>query len=385
MTMIDLRANCVLQCKMNENAATPWVNNKEQQAVELVSNTDFADNSIWDWSAANWSWVSPPGRAMFQVVAPGPPLFGNLIQDIGAVNGKKYVVVYVVAGLLGAVTVTPYVGGTAGTTRSANGIYTEIITAGAGNSNLIFSGYTPGATGTLYVTFAYCVCLTDYPRTGAFKNLAGCKTSENDITGKINGGLDFGGTGADHIKVFDEGAVEFPNATDDFTIAVWLKRDRTTWIEHFLDKRDDSNDGWVFYSAYPWPTFRIQTTEVWVDAEIPADGQWHFVCLPVHRTSGNTMFYVDNVAHDDAPQDLTGIAMSISRPMVLGDNSKTQGSPFSYDGGMDNVMIFDKCLSEAEMDFLWNGGDGTEHLVGVARSKVGASLVHSNLLGKGLI
>lgn len=57
-------------------------------------------------------------------------------------------------------------------------------------------------------------------------------------------------------------------------------------------------------------------------------------------------------------------------------------SPGNFDGWIDNFMVFDDLLAQAEIDFLYNHGLGTERLKSVARPLVGGSLAGGR---KGLV
>jgi len=56
-----------------------------------------------------------------------------------------------------------------------------------------------------------------------------------------------------------------------------------------------------------------------------------------------------------------------------------------WDGKLDNIMIFNKILTQDEVNWLYNGGNGRESpIAGIARPLVGGSLTSSSLVGKGL-
>ena len=92
----------------------------------LVTNGAFTTDS--DWTKNAWTINTTSGRA----VAAGA-ITSDIEQSISITNGKQYVVHFVIV-TISAGSVTPRLGGTAGTARSAVGSYTEIITAGAGGS-----------------------------------------------------------------------------------------------------------------------------------------------------------------------------------------------------------------------------------------------------------
>ena len=128
-----------------ERIRTPW-NRPEvvedtfvNQAAELT-NGNFLSDTGWSkgssWTIANGfaSWVAGSTDTMY--------------QSVNAVSGATYQVTYTLFNYVGAGSLTPSIGATAGTARSAPGTYTDnIVSAGANPSRLTF---TPGAGGTSF-------------------------------------------------------------------------------------------------------------------------------------------------------------------------------------------------------------------------------------------
>lgn len=109
--------------------------------VEKVTNGDFASGASWTTGAG---WAIAAGTANATASSAG------LTQSITFSPGRSYTVVFTLSGFA-AGTVTPrFTGGTTvtGTARSANGTYTETITAhSGGNTTLEFLG--AGFTGSI--------------------------------------------------------------------------------------------------------------------------------------------------------------------------------------------------------------------------------------------
>lgn len=101
--------------------------------ADLVTNGGFASD-ISGWTATGWTWGS--GK-----VAHGSGNTSALSQDVGAVAGDTYQVSYALTITTGSV--TPSLGSTNGTTRTASGTYFEDIECGEADGVLRF---TPTST-----------------------------------------------------------------------------------------------------------------------------------------------------------------------------------------------------------------------------------------------
>ncbi|MBA7602774.1 hypothetical protein ES703_09870 [subsurface metagenome] len=364
--MIDLRPNCVAQFKMNDNAANPWVVGLNGVPTELVTDGSFEDNDpAWTWGTG-WVRAYPPWKAKFS----GSDV-GYLEQDIEAIQGQKYLVVFKILNNTAPVqTITPYVGGQAGTGVTSLGFHFEVITAADSSGILKFRGSGSGGTSTS-IDNIFCICLDDYPLTGVFSDAAGNPfTSAHSVAGKINTALEFDGSD-DYIEVFDEGALEFPNDTDDFSIAIWFKPGSLGVTDYLLDKRDAANDGWRLY-IYSDNRIVFQLAGVpggaYVISNAITDVNWHLIVVVIDR-DGNGQIYIDNVASGN-PANVSGKPMSIANNLFIG--SSYYGNDL-FTGKMDVTAFFDKAFSEEEIAFLWNEGEGRENL-NIARPLVGGSL-----------
>jgi hypothetical protein len=108
------------------------VNGSSADAVELVTNGTFAADASW---TKGTGWTISAGVASSDGSQSAD---SDLTQDQagGLVqNGVAYQVTYTITRSAG--TITPYVGGTAGTTRSTAGTFTETIYAGASQALLM--------------------------------------------------------------------------------------------------------------------------------------------------------------------------------------------------------------------------------------------------------
>ena len=74
------------------------------------------------------------------------------------------------------------------------------------------------------------------------------------------------------------------------------------------------------------------------------------------RDSGTGKIYINGSLDASAPISISSSADSLYIGMDYGDHSDAR----YFNGEIDNVMIFNRVLSDGEVDALYNGGAGTE-------------------------
>jgi hypothetical protein len=96
--------------------------------IELISNGGFDSDTVWT-KGAGWSIAGGVGARAFNVSS------GVISQPVSFVAGRSYSVTWTLLGFVSGVFAPRFQGGTVrtGTTRSANGRYTEVLLANAGN------------------------------------------------------------------------------------------------------------------------------------------------------------------------------------------------------------------------------------------------------------
>ena len=100
---------------------------KNAAGSDLVTNGTFATDTDWT-KGTGWTISAGTSDVDGTQVADS-----DLSQSISVTNGQSYEVTFTISDYT-AGTLTPRIGGTAGTGRTANGTYTEVIVAGAGGS-----------------------------------------------------------------------------------------------------------------------------------------------------------------------------------------------------------------------------------------------------------
>lgn len=151
---------------------------------ELVTNGTFTGNAAGWTLGTNWAYLSNA------VCATTSAAGQKLSQTITPTNGKTYYVVYTVANYSsGDVRVT--LGGTNGTTRNANGTYSELIVSGAG-TDIEFARVTGNFTGCIDDVSVKLVDCWTFETGWTWKQAQACNDGSPDavrqtIAGLVNG------------------------------------------------------------------------------------------------------------------------------------------------------------------------------------------------------
>jgi hypothetical protein len=159
--------------------------------------------------------------------------------------------------------------------------------------------------------------------------------------GQPAGSYDFTGDG-NYIELPNESAFDF---TTQFTVSLWMKS--STAINYYAQLIGKGDSAWAverkeFTNTLTFTTFAPSPSEL-VGSMNVYDGQWHHIAA-VYDGSQKTL-YVDGVVDAQTPYTQT-----VSRNNVnvrLGFNS--QFTVGQYDGIQDDVRIFSRPLSQAEV------------------------------------
>jgi len=101
------------------------------------------------------------------------------------------------------------------------------------------------------------------------------------------------------------------------------------------------------------------------------DGEWHHCVVVMKRDTGITL-YVDTVGSSGGAADTDDLAVTDA---YIG---KYSSSAYWWDGDLDDVRIYNKALTLAEVKSLYNGGRGTESENPTVPAKI--SVKHNEML-----
>ena len=208
-----------------------------------------------------------------------------------------------------------------------------------------------------------------------------------DVSSDVAGGraCTFNGTN----EWVDFGNVYAFERTDPFSVSVWFKT-TATGVQTIMGKLDNSpnargwdlsrsNNGLAFslYSAFDAGNRLLASA---IGFSSASDGQWHHVVVSYDgsSTAMGVSFVVDGVAYVTNPywDTLTGTIVN-AIPFMIGRHYQSV-NPAYFDGEIDDTAIYDKALSLAEAQNIYNGGSpddlsGDANLVGYWRMGDGAT------------
>lgn len=212
---------------------------------------------------------------------------------------------------------------------------------------------------------------------GSIAPHAGVATANTDTfnaTGKISGALDFGGQYA--VEIDDSADFSFGDGTNDsaFSIAAWVYVVNASTSQVILAKADGTTGAevreWVLSIDYHEHLKFVLWDEsansyIFATSGDSLSSGWHFVVATYdggEDESGITI-YVDNI-EDTVNRWHSGTytAMeNLATKVVIGANEQADGNLGNYwRDKIDNVIIFDIELNQANVSALWNDSNGTE-------------------------
>jgi len=199
----------------------------------------------------------------------------------------------------------------------------------------------------------------------------GANTQDRTTTGKINDALNFTG-GTDYIDTNYSFTSVFQ---DSFTINYWLKADNSATAtqntifglsdgsSNFFTSNYRNRDLYYYYRGSD--NNGIFTTAIDV-FPVGTEG-WHMVTVSTENVSATTArstIYFDGVLVKDSgvvPSDMSTYNQVTDLSIGI-FNAATN----PLNGSVDNFCIFDKKLTQKEIDFLYNDGTGTEELSNIS-------------------
>ena len=222
-------------------------------------------------------------------------------------------------------------------------------------------------------------------------------TEDLHTDGKINGALTFNGVD-DYVDCGDKSDYD---STTKLSVMLWAKADiivaaQRSFISKY--KYSDSDDREWYLSVkrdatpvnlgYLRVTFGDPNNGTYesyrnTDNKVFSTESWHLIGFVYDGTlsaADRCKIYVDGVEKASSSSGLVPASLyNGTGKLVIGALDDGRGAFF--DGKADAVMLFDKALSEEDVAFLWNDGNGREHL-SIPRPLVDGSLASGR---KGLI
>lgn len=198
-------------------------------------------------------------------------------------------------------------------------------------------------------------------------------TEDLTTTGKVNDALTFNGT-SDYINTNSDFKSVFQS---DFSISAWIKpTDGQPSVDKGIFGTFDSSPlsgvnlyistvgGEIKFYYSVGSEYKTITASSLLD-----DGQetWHFLVAIAEQVTSTTVklsiYFDGDLAKTDTftcdMGDFSGLETLFIGQMNFNGNPIAEEY---FEGDIDNVMVFDRVLSQSEIDFLYSNGNGTEHL-----------------------
>ena len=198
---------------------------------------------------------------------------------------------------------------------------------------------------------------------------------EVTATGKTNMTPCFDFAGTEAVEVTDAAALSFGNGTTDepFSIAAWVFIGDTSTYQTILSKYDGGVDReWRLYlDLVKRVHFRMYDDDgvagvIKSRTEAALDDGWNFVVATYegNESEDGVNVYVNSVlVEQDRRETGTYTAMTAgSTKLVIGAEYANGSLQHFFQERIDNVILFDSELSQANINDLYADGDGIENL-----------------------
>lgn len=184
----------------------------------------------------------------------------------------------------------------------------------------------------------------------------GAVTGTSVEAGLFNNARVFYKSSEDRVEISDAAILKFES--DDFTVAVWIKKGNLpSYAQGVVSKWDSttSNKAWKLTVQtdgtvdFDVSSDGTSTTAVLQSPLAVTDGEWHL--LTVTKSGTSYRLYIDGGLTDS---DLfgPGTIFSSTASLALGNLSESTSWDSSFDGYIDNVRIYDYQLNADEVSEL---------------------------------
>lgn len=201
-------------------------------------------------------------------------------------------------------------------------------------------------------------------------------------TGLFGSALDLNGNANQYARrPTDDNIYDFESG--DFTLQVWVNLNSISSEQILIEKLyGPDGPGWslTYYArSSKWHFFAFPFAKIYTVDQAIALGVWHQIIL---RRSGTDidLFYDNNTPDWWEQHSVVNPQQPIRDtfyPLLAGKRNELDGHKFALDGKLDEIAIWNRALSDDEIDLLWNGGSGTEIVPSVPEPPVCSSSVNS--------
>jgi len=188
---------------------------------------------------------------------------------------------------------------------------------------------------------------------------ASTNTSNLSIAGKIANAFDFDGA-TEYATLTNNASINFGDV--DFSISCWIKADSHEAYEGFLAKASDYATqkiqyGFIFDGEADLNFVTGDQTDVnWCGNVAINNGTWYHIVGVYDAVNSKSHIYVNNNKTSNEALSLNVAANACD----LYGGCFFNGSGL-FDGIIDEVGIWNRALSDAEVSSLYNGGSGLSY------------------------
>lgn len=190
----------------------------------------------------------------------------------------------------------------------------------------------------------------------------------SSIAGEVSGALLFNGTN-DYLEASDQTYLNI-DANQDLSIDAWVKiSSLNNGVVSLVDKRQDSPlQGYQFFLYNDLLGLQLANNDNFSNyvstTAVPADNKWHLVAVTVDRSPSSSCgtacgtWYLDNrsVGTFD-PSAYNNLSLnSAGIPLLIGTQEPGVGIAEFFNGGLDELEIFNRALNATEVQALYLAG-----------------------------
>ena len=191
----------------------------------------------------------------------------------------------------------------------------------------------------------------------------------------------------DKIFVSNNGELSFNPGFENYTVSAWVKRNSIqTFDGIIMDRSDTYSVGQTSYTLMGdengkfnfiswgggYGGFRVDSPNNYIA------GEWHLVTGVVEGSTA--LLYIDDV--EVMQSNVTPFENNENNEVTIGNWHGTYGWEKPFDGTIDDVRIYNRALSEAEIQQLYSGNNQSFHtsLKGIITDRTNGSPVSNAIV-----
>lgn len=187
--------------------------------------------------------------------------------------------------------------------------------------------------------------------------------------GKVGNAADFEATNEEYLWIADNASLSF-SGNDDFTFVFWCRLESVAAWSQLITKWDWGSNDREYQMYYDDTKERFVggvspngTASTLVDADtlgVPATETWYFIVF-YHDSTNDIISIEVNEGGADTEAHATGIHDDVTEFTVGAQRNNGAAGGAFLDGEIDEVGLWDRVLTDAEMTWLYNSGNGRSY------------------------